>query len=188
MRRDARPEPFETINALIDDYIYGSAIVVGYFLAYVYGPSAPDRMDETLTASRELGIALQLTNFIRDVLEDHRRGRLYLPLDLLLANGVDPDHLEDPQTRVALTEVIHQVAVIAEGHYHQAELGLDAFSPDCRVAIRACIDVYRALNSRIQNNPDGLEYRQSVPAQEKWQCLPGSKYWRIPLAMIMARI
>ena len=63
MRRDAAPQPFATLDALITDYIYGSAIVVGYFLAYVYGASGPGEFNRTLVASRDLGIALHSPTF-----------------------------------------------------------------------------------------------------------------------------
>ena len=54
MRQDIRPRTFETLEDLIDNYIYGSAVVVGYFLAYVYGPSKSNRMEDTLACSRDL--------------------------------------------------------------------------------------------------------------------------------------
>ena len=69
MRLDVHPRPYATMDDLIDSYVYGSAIVVGYFLAYVYGGHDFPRV---LESSRNLGIALQLTNFLRDVGEDQR--------------------------------------------------------------------------------------------------------------------
>lgn len=83
MRRDVAPRPFETLDDLIENYIYGSAIVVGYFLAHVYDSKTADNFQRALRSARDLGIALQLTNFLRDVSEDRRRGRVYLPLDIL---------------------------------------------------------------------------------------------------------
>src|SRR5215813_6120420 len=70
MRLDIRPRRFENINDLIESYIYGSAIVVGYFLSHVYGSPTPRDFDRALRSARNLGIALQLTNFMRDVAED----------------------------------------------------------------------------------------------------------------------
>src|SRR5688572_4817044 len=82
MRRDATPRPFSTLEDLIENYIYGSAVVVGYFLAYIYGSSSEKDFERAKRAARDLGIALQLTNFLRDVSEDQlNRGRVYLPLD-----------------------------------------------------------------------------------------------------------
>ncbi|MBC7910416.1 MAG: squalene/phytoene synthase family protein, partial [Pyrinomonadaceae bacterium] len=73
MRRDVTPRPFETLDELIENYIYGSAIVVGYFLAYVYGSKTEADFQSALRSARDLGIALQLTNFLRDVSEDQKR-------------------------------------------------------------------------------------------------------------------
>jgi len=184
MRRDIRPRPFATLDDLVENYVYGSAVVVGYFLAHMYGAAAPERLSDALAAARELGIGLQLTNFVRDVAEDRRRGRLYLPLDLLRAEGLGPDaDPRDPTARAGFERAIRRMAGIAEEYYARAARGLDAFAPDSRAAIRACIEVYGALNRRIR--ADGtIGRRESVPLREKWRCLPPSKYWRIPLAYL----
>ena len=188
MRRDAAPRPFETLEDLIENYIYGSAIVVGYFLAHIYGASAPGDFTRARTSARSLAVALQLTNFMRDVGEDRRRGRVYLPEDLLRAEGIAGAcglDMNDARQRPALARVLRRLATIAERHYAAAERDLDAFSPDCRVAIRACIGVYRRLNTRIGQRPDAaVVRRESVPVREKFGVLPPSKYWRIPLAYL----
>ncbi|MGI9105589.1 MAG: phytoene/squalene synthase family protein [Pyrinomonadaceae bacterium] len=184
MRRDVQPRPFDTLADLIEHYIYGSAIVVGYFLAYVYGASSSENFARCQSSARALGIALQLTNFLRDVGEDQRRGRVYLPLDMLRAQGFDRLDVDDARQRPALARVLRQLAATAESYYAEAERDLDAFSPDCQTAIRACIHVYRRLNERIGQSPDGVMHRESVPAREKFGVLPPSKYWRIPLAYL----
>lgn len=184
MRHDVQPGLFETLRDLIDRYVYGSATVVGYFLAHVYGPSSPARFTETLASARELGIALQLTNFVRDVADDHRRGRLYIPLDMLASEGLDQHSYFQPSNRPMLRRAIRSVAAEADWRYAAAERTLDAFAPDCRVAIRACIDVYRQLNSKVGAGMNDLETRQTVPASDKFRVLPPSKYWRLPLAYL----
>ncbi len=182
MRRDADPRPFLNLNHLIDSYIYGSAIVVGYFLAYVYGSARPEDFDRTLVSARNLGIALQLTNFLRDVGEDQRRARVYLPEDLLREEGLtDVDVYADSQAD-ALARVVRRLSEEAETFYALSELDLDAFAEDSRVAIQACIDVYRRLNRRIGSSSRGVRHRETVPAAEKFAALPASKYWRLPLA------
>jgi phytoene synthase len=185
MRRDAAPRPFETLTDLIENYIYGSAIVVGYFLAYVYGASTKENFTRAMACARALGIALQLTNFLRDVGEDKRRGRVYLPSDMLRAEGITGElNLDNALQRYALAKVLRQLASIAESFYSDAEHDLDAFSPDCQSAIRACINVYRRLNERIGQSSEGVMHRESVPASEKFGALPPSKYWRLPLAYL----
>jgi phytoene synthase len=182
MRLDICPRKYLTLDDLIDSYIYGSAIVVGYFLAYIYGPSRPSAWDRALASARNLGIALQLTNFLRDVGEDRRRGRVYLPSDLLAAEGIDEVDVHNPAQAAALARVLRRVAGIAEEYYSLSAADVDAFAPDSRVAIQACIDVYRRLNLRIGRSEQGAQHRESVPMAEKFGALPPSKYWRVPLA------
>jgi len=188
MRHDANPRQFLTLDDLIDSYIYGSAIVVGYFLAYVYGPArggieGPD-FQRVLKASKDLGIALQLTNFLRDVAEDQKRGRLYLPLDMLRAEGLNSPDVTDPRQQTAFNSILCKLAHISEEYYASAFANLDAFAPDCRTAIQACIEVYRQLNRQIETSPRGILHRESVPMRRKFQVLPISKYWRLPIAYL----
>jgi phytoene synthase len=186
MRLDVRPRKFATLDDLIDSYIYGSAIVVGYFLTYVYGSPKPQDFDRALKSARDLGIALQLTNFLRDVAEDQRRGRVYLPQDMLKAEGLDEMDATDPGQQPVLNNVLRKLTAITEAYYESSLADLDAFHHDSRVAIRACIDVYRQLNRRIADSPRGILHRESVPLREKFRVLPKSKYWRLPLAYLRA--
>lgn len=180
MHADVRPRSYENLDDLVDNYIYGSAIVVGYFLAYIYGASDFDR---AMAASRRLGIALQLTNFLRDVAEDRSRGRLYLPTDMLSARGVAGRDFSSPEARDALGDVVAELAGIARRDYDFARENLVAFNADCRIAIDACIRVYGELNDRLAE-AFSLQRRESVPLSSKFSVLPASKYWRLPLAYL----
>jgi phytoene synthase len=184
MRRDTNPRPFETLTDLIENYVYGSAVVVGFFLAHIYGARDESEFGRALESARSLGIALQLTNFLRDVAEDQRRGRIYLPLDMLREAGIEEFDARDERQRRALGLVLRRLASVAENYYARALADLDAFSPDCRLAIQACIKVYGRLNERLANRRCGIARRESVPLREKFGVLPPSKYWRIPLAYL----
>jgi phytoene synthase len=184
MRHDLRPRRFATLDDLIDNYIYGSAIVVGYFLTYVYGSATRDDFARALKSARDLGIALQLTNFLRDVSEDQRRGRLYLPLEMVRAEGIVEADANDESQHPALRRVLQHLAQIADDHYTSARSDVDAFSADCRIAIRACIDVYGQLNRRIAESQRGIYHRETVPAYQKFRVLPPSKYWVLPMAYL----
>ncbi|HEX8354529.1 MAG TPA: phytoene/squalene synthase family protein [Pyrinomonadaceae bacterium] len=184
MRLDVDPRPFRTLGDLIDSYVYGSAVVVGYFLAHVYGARDGADFGRALSSARHLGIALQLTNFLRDVAEDQRRGRVYLPADALRAEGIDALDAYDPRQQEKLKRVRRRLALIADELYARAAADLDAFSPDCRPAVRSCIEVYGRLNRRVARSERGVSHRESVPLREKFEALPASKYWRIPLAYL----
>jgi phytoene synthase len=170
---------------LLDQYVYGSAVVVGYFLTYVYGARAAGDFGRALASAHSLGIALQLTNFLRDVAEDQRRGRVYLPQDMLRDEGLVRLDVADERQHPALARILRRIASIADEHYACARAGLDAFAPDCQAAIRACTNVYGRLNERIAASPRGVSHRESVPLTEKLHMLPASKYWRIPLAYLL---
>jgi phytoene synthase len=185
MRRDISPRPFETFDDLVENYIYGSAVVVGYFLTHVYGSTDERGFQRALRASRDLGIALQLTNFLRDVNEDRKRGRLYLPLEFLRAEGIENFDPRDEQQHASLRRVLRRLSALSQRHYAKVLDNLDAFSPDCRTAIDACIKVYSGLNERIAFSRRGVDERESVPTAEKLRALPFSKYWRIPLAYLL---
>jgi phytoene synthase len=172
MRRDTQPAPFQTLDELIDNYVYGSAVVVGYFLAHVYGTTPGVSMEQAYAAASNLGIALQLTNFARDVAEDTGRGRLYIPTNILQAHGPERGAMK--------------LAEEAESRYGSAAESVNVFAADTRAAIRACIDVYRLLNQRILRGPQAAAVRHSVPIAEKFSALPADKYWRLPLAWLGA--
>ena len=125
-------------------------------------------MPDAYASSANLGIALQLTNFCRDVEEDRGRGRLYIPENLTNSFG--------------LKKATELLAAEAETRYESAVASLNVFAPDTRPAIGACIDVYRLLNRRILKYGADTGVRHSVPVTEKLSALPSGKYWRIPLA------
>jgi phytoene synthase len=184
MRRDTTPRPFQSLEDLVENYVYGSAVVVGYFLTHVYGSRDAASFRRALTSARSLGVALQLTNFLRDVSEDQMRGRVYIPLDALRAEGIEALDTRDPRQREPLSRVLRRLAGVAADYYARAEADLDAFSPDCRLAVGACIRVYGRLNERIAAGGRAVTRRASVPLREKFEVLPPSKYWRIPLAYL----
>lgn len=184
MRLDIEPRGFRDLDDLIESYIYGSAIVVGYFLAWVYGAPTPADFPRALQSARDLGIALQLTNFLRDVAEDQRRGRVYLPIDMLRKEGIETLDATNQLQHPGLNRLLTRLTAITEGYYARSHASLDAFNPDSRVAIQACIDVYRQLNGQIAANPNGILHRESVPMLTKFKVLPASKYWRLPLAYL----
>ena len=186
MELDVEPRDFENTDDLINNYVYGSAIVVGYFLAYVYGSSQIDNFEETLKSSKELGIALQLTNFIRDINEDLKRGRVYIPKTILKNNGIDLKNYGNNvnQNTSSINSARMELASIANKYYKESEKGIESFSPESRVAIKACIELYGKLNDRIISRGNDIKNRESLSWSEKLGALPSSKYWKLPIAYL----
>lgn len=183
MEYDTHPTPFETFADLIERYVYGSAIVVGYFLTYVYGVAPGYTLEEALGAARSLGIALQLTNFLRDVREDHLRQRCYVPQQLLAELGVTYEEFLAGTNRRATEKIVERYAAVAWQYYQDAERHLGAFDPACVPAIAACIGVYGELTTMLEQQKNPTR-RASVPWWRKFACLPSSKYWIIPVSFI----
>jgi phytoene synthase len=141
-------------RAALERYTYGSAEVIGLQLLPVLGTVGP--AEEAAPHAAALGNAFQLTNFLRDVDEDLRRGRIYLPADELTAHGVDRDLLlwcqararTDPKVRRALAE---QHAVTRR-IYDYARLGIAMLAPRSRPCISAALTLYSEILDRIEDS------------------------------------
>ena len=186
MRNDINSRRFSDWHDLIENYIYGSATVVGYFLTHIYGSAPGQNLDRCLKGARSLAIALQLTNFARDVVDDALRERCYVPEHYGQSSGsVLVDQVlsldQDAMTKAQLI-----LANEAAKWYQEAACDIDAFHPDSRLAIQACHRLYSRLNTKILSNPSATD-RESLTMFEKLSVLPVSKYWRLPVALVLER-
>ena len=114
-----------------------------------------DGGDATLAMAADRGVALQLTNILRDVAEDHAAGRCYLPLDRVAAAGVPFDGAGLPRLEpsAALAGLLEEQADLAATFYERSA-GLEAeLHPDGRRSSRAMAAVYRRLLDRIRAEP-----------------------------------
>ena len=121
--------------------------------------------DEAVTLADDLGVAMQLTNILRDVREDQERGRVYLPAEDMRRFGCD-DLRTAPQAR--LTELVRFEAARTRAWFDRG-LGLidllDARSASCVLAMTG---IYRCILERIASEPvEVLRRRISLPAWEK---------------------
>ena len=136
---------YETLDELLD-YCARVAGTVGIMMTILIGR----REDAVLARAADLGLAMQLTNIARDVGEDARRGRIYLPLDWLADGGVDAEALTaDPRYSPALGAVIARLLETADIFYDRAMTGLSRLPLDCRPAICAAALIYRAIGAEI---------------------------------------
>jgi len=129
-----------------------------------------DRREATVLArAAELGMAMQLTNVARDVGEDARAGRLYLPRHWLREAGVDPEAwLADPRFTPAIGAVIARVLAAADTLYRRAEQGIEALPAGCRPSIRAARTLYGAIGTEeTRRGHDSVATRAVVPPRTK---------------------
>ncbi|WP_150238828.1 phytoene/squalene synthase family protein [Nocardiopsis quinghaiensis] len=151
MRMDLAVTGYRDLDHL-REYMYGSAAVIGLQVLPVLGTVVP--REEAAPHAAALGEAFQLTNFLRDVAEDLRRGRVYLPRDVLAAHGVDRDLLErceraresHPRVRDALADLVE----VNQGFYRRAEPGIAMLSPVARPCVATAFRLYRAILDEVR--------------------------------------
>ncbi len=120
-----------------------------------------------------LGIAKQLTNILRDVGEDARRGRIYLPLEELALFGYTEEDLFNGVVDARWRELMRFQIQRARKFYDQAERGIRALSPDSRWPIWAALMHYQGILDVIERNEfDVFTKRAFVPKQQKLLTLP----------------
>ncbi len=159
MRTDLTRTTYETWDDLLG-YMDGSAAVIGDLMLPVLG--APER---ARPAAQALGLAFQLTNFLRDVAEDLDRGRVYVPQEDLRWFGADPARRTNDEAWRALMrfEVARNRRLYAEA---------DAGIPDLPVRARRCVVTARVLYARILDvieaaDHDVFSRRARVPTSRK---------------------
>jgi len=151
---DANGRDYHTIDDL-HHYCARVAGSVGAMMAMIMGVRDP----HTLARACELGNAMQLTNIARDVGEDARRGRLYLPRQWMREAGLDPDEwLQSPTFNEALGSVIGRLLLEADRLYQLGSSGIANLPRDCRGAILAAATIYgeigRVISDRGMNSVD----------------------------------
>ena len=139
-------------RAALERYMYGSAEVIGLQLLPVLGTCGP--REDAAPHAAALGKALQLTNFIRDVDEDLRRGRIYLPADELAAHGVDRELLnwcqDNGRTEARVRRALMEQHAAARKVYSEAEPGLAMLAPTSRPCVAAALTLYSEILERIE--------------------------------------
>jgi len=159
---DVRGERYANFDAL-EVYCRRVAGSIGRLSVAVFGSSNPE---EAAELADDLGVAMQLTNVLRDVREDLARGRTYLPADDLERFGCLPDLESAPPSAVA--GLVRFEAARAR-HWFTRGLRLlpllDGRSASC---VAAMTGIYRRILGRVERRPAGiLEGRVSLPSWEK---------------------
>ena len=161
---DAQGRRYQTMEDL-QAYAARVAATVGGMMCWIMGPQAP----LTLARACELGVAMQLTNIARDVGEDARNGRIYLPLQWMVEAGVQPDEwLQNPKMSAILKTVIERVLQEAEQLYKQAQAGIAELPADCRAAILAASLIYAEIGHQLRREGlDSVSHRTVVSTRRK---------------------
>ena len=160
---DVDSRRYETVADVLD-YGYHVAGVVGVMMAMIMGVRQPALLDR----ASDLGIAFQLTNIARDVIDDARAGRVYLPDDLLARAGVSQVDPDDRGQWPALYNAAVQLLDIAEPYYTSSKAGMAALPLRSAWAIATARRVYRAIGQKLRaGGPAAWEERVSTSTAQK---------------------
>ncbi len=163
---DALSRRYETIEEL-QAYAIRVAGTVGAMMAVLMRASSP----ELVARACDLGVAMQLTNIARDVGEDARMGRLYLPSAWMREAGIDPVRwLAQPEFSQPLQSVISRLLKTADAFYQRADPAIAALPLSCRPGIRAARLLYAEIGNELRRKGfDSVSSRVSVSTQRKLQ-------------------
>jgi phytoene synthase len=160
MAMDLTVSRYETFDDLLD-YMDGSAAVIGEMMLPILEPNSA----EAVNHARDLGIAFQLTNFLRDVGEDLDRGRMYIPREDVRRFGADPEDRRVTQEwrRLMAFEIDR-----TREYYTSGDLGIPMLAPTSARCIRVARRLYGEILERIERaDYDVFASRARVPSTRK---------------------
>jgi phytoene synthase len=161
---DSARRRYSTLSE-VHDYSVRVAGTVGVMMALLMGAREPD----ALARAADLGVAMQLSNIARDVGEDARAGRLYLPTNWLYEVGIDPEaFVSAPVFSPELASVVTRLLQSAEEFYARAAYGVAALPMGCRPAIHAARLMYAEIGREVaRRGGDSVSSRAVVPPGRK---------------------
>ncbi len=149
MEMDISGRRYSTLDEL-KQYTYGCASVVGILVTYVLGY----KDERAFEYAEELGHAMQMTNFLRDIKEDISKGRVYLPSSDMERFGVTMEDIEREQIKEPLRALIRHYIDLTRSIYSRVDSGYAFFQPEGVRFVYAA----RLLYSRILDRIEALDY------------------------------
>ncbi len=175
---DLEDRPIETLDDLIDYSNLVGGSVGAMMLPFL---ADTDRHDNLEPAARELGIAMQLTNIVRDVGEDLTElDRVYLPTRWLHEQQISRDALAEGRVVDGYSALLERVMTTAETRYRESFEGVAALPFRTRLGIRAAARMYREILNEVRSNGyDNLTERAYVSTGRKLMLVAFDNYdWR----------
>lgn len=160
---DVRETHYQTFDDTLR-YCYHVAGVVGLMMAWIMGV----RDEAVLDRACDLGLAFQLTNIARDIVEDAENGRCYLPAQWLAEEGMTARGIADPSKRQHIARLARRLVMAAEPYYASAKAGLRGLPLRSAWAIAAAHGVYRQIGIKVMAaGAAAWEQRQGTSKAEK---------------------
>jgi phytoene synthase len=160
-------------------YCYRVAGTVGLMTLPLFGTAKGYSIEDASEPAIALGIALQLTNILRDVGEDLGRGRIYLPLDEIEAFGLTEEDFFQKNLSPKYIKFIQFQIERAREYYRLAAKGIKMLDGAGKFAVRASLDLYSGILTNLERNQyDNFNKRAYTTQLEKLSILPKS-YFKI---------
>ena len=161
---DSQARRYQTLQ---DVEAYGARVAgtVGAMMSLIMGAST----ETALARACELGVAMQLTNIARDIGEDARNGRLYIPREWFSDAGMDADQwLRNPVFDENIADFTSRLLQRADVLYQRGECGVAELSWDCRPGIAAARLIYAEIGRQLERNGlNSIDYRAVVSKPRK---------------------
>lgn len=172
VKMDLQKSRYNTFDELYD-YSYKVASVVGLMTSEVFGYTNKKALDYAV----DLGIAMQLTNILRDVGEDLARDRIYLPADELEEFGIRRDSLLSKEKTPEFCEFMSFQIERARRYYIEADKGVLMLDQDSRLPVLLARENYSRILDKIEeNNYNVFEERAYLNSAEKLSIIPKVMY------------
>ncbi len=147
-------------------YCYHVAGAVGVMMAVVMGVDPDDQ--DTLDRANDLGLAFQLSNIARDIVEDDAAGRCYLPLEWLVEEDIEPGQHTKPHHRRELADMAARLVTLVERHEAAARVGAARLPFRSRWAVLSAARIYGAIGRKVRaRGTEAWNSRTYVPRWEK---------------------
>lgn len=164
---DLKERPIRSVDDLVaySDLVGGS--IGAMMLPFLVDERS--RMAALEAPARSLGIAMQITNILRDVGEDFRQlDRIYLPRNLMAVYGIDPEMLGHSAIPSGYSRLLEDLMDAADSYYHEGIPAIDALPRRMRPGIRAATRMYREIMNEVRAmHYDNLSSRAYVPTWRK---------------------
>ena len=162
-RMDITIKSYEKLEDVLS-YCYYVASSVGLMLLPIL---APKKHHELREFAIQLGYAMQITNFLRDVGEDFKKGRIYIPQSLLKTYNIQikEEMIEGPSER--FKHLFDELSGIARNYYQYAYDNIDAFSKDVSKPLLYAAKLYEAILDECITDYDVFRQKHFVTQEKK---------------------
>ncbi|MCM3602346.1 phytoene/squalene synthase family protein [Robertmurraya korlensis] len=167
-RMDLQQTKYETLDEVLQ-YSYHVASTVGIMLLPVL---APKHIHVLREGAIQLGLAMQLTNILRDIGEDLSMGRIYIPKEMLLKHHYSYKELLHYEVNDRFIRMWEDIAEIAEYYYEQALLTIHYYPEYSRIPVKGAALMYKAILDQVRKNEYNIfKYRSFIGTDTKEQIL-----------------